>query len=236
MNARPKAILGYVVGWLLTVCFVVLFTVIFSFVGTLICAALAGMMMGAARLCWWQSLTLSMLFPGVISGYFRVTKAELPATQVLFLSALCFAIFWIIYLALWGLTSHERRGTAASKPAKAAGRPAAAAPAAEASALARAVLAPESAPADAVPAVTLAALQGKWLDGTAGPQSGNGHRRMEINDDTIVVSLVDDCGKVHSAKAHLRLCAHCVFGIYPDQATVCRAPQFESSIRAAQEM
>lgn len=229
MNARPKAILGYVVGWLLTVGFVVLFTIIFSFVGTLICAALAGMMMGAARLSWWQSLTLSMLFPGVISSYFRVTKAELPAGQVLFLSALCFAIFWLIYLALWGLTSHERRGAAASKPAK-AGWPAAGAAVVEAAGPARAVLSPESAATDAVPGLTLAALQGKWLDGCGDPQSGNGHRRMEIKDDTIMVSLVDDRGREHLAKAHLKLCAHCVFGISPEKAPVCRAPQFEISI------
>ncbi len=224
-------------GWVLTVCFVVLFTIIFSFVGTLICAALAGMMMGAARLSWWQSLTLSMLFPGVISSYFRITRAELPASQVFFISALCFGIFWIIYLALWALTSHERRGVPADKSlAKVAGRPAGGSPGAEGSGTVPAVRAvtsalsqAEPAPADVVSVVTLATLQGKWLDGSLGSESGNGHRRMEITDNTIMVSLTDERGQVHLAKAHLKLCAHCVFGISPDNATVCRAPQFEIS-------
>ncbi len=217
MNARPKAFVGYAVGWLLTISFVVLFTLIFNFVGTLICAALAGMMMGAARLGWWQSFTVSLLFPAVVSLFFEVSKAELRAGQVGLIALLCFSLFWIIYFGLRALTPQE---SSAPKRVHVAG-----------------VISRKQAGADTrtsgvlpkSPAVNLALLQGEWLSGTQSNGS-KAQKRLQINKDTLVVSLTDEFGRVRRMEGQLKMCSHCAFGIRTAVEWSCGAPEFEVSI------
>jgi len=218
MKARPKAVLGYVVGWMITICFVVLFTVIFSFVGTIICAALAGMMMGAARLAWWQSLALSMVFPGVISTTFRITRTELPASQIVFVAVLCFAIFWVIYFALRALTSQEKAQSAgprrttsrvqvsAAQTSTSVVRPAVVCTSASANVMDR-----------GLPGVSLQMLQGTWFarNGSSDPQH---HKAIEISQDTLIVRLTDGHGQEQClAQGHLRICPGCILGITGQQ-------------------
>jgi len=216
MNARPKAVLGYVVGWLTTIGFVVLFTLIFNFVGTIICAALAGMMMGAARLRWWQSFLVSLVSPGVIAVAFLVTKAALPVGQILFLSALCFAIFWVIYFALWALSSHEH--TASSKEA---GMPTRVPPSTLATPLPFTgqtppvcLVAAGTAASMASPALDLQMLQGTWLARNGSQASPHPQKALEISEDNVVLRLTDSQGHVQSlAAGHLRICAGCILAV-----------------------
>src|SRR5437763_1583738 len=108
MNLKPKAALGYLVGWISIIAFVVLLSLIFSFVGTIICAGAAGMMMGATRMPRLASAAVSLIFPGVVIGVLRLSGAELEDRQILFLGVLCFVLYWSLYAALFKVVSQER--------------------------------------------------------------------------------------------------------------------------------
>jgi hypothetical protein len=116
MNSRLlKKALRYIGGWAIIIFFVVLLTFIFSFLGTIICAALAGMMIGAARLPRFHALCYSCIFPLVIFGVLRFSKAELTAAQIGLLAALCFGIFWLIYCVMVAMLSFEHKPGAAAQ-------------------------------------------------------------------------------------------------------------------------
>jgi len=220
MNARSKAVLGYVVGWLITICFVVLFTLIFSFVGTLICAALAGMMMGAARLRWWQSFTVSLVFPAVASITFCVTRATLPAGKIALISTLCFAVFWVIYFALWGLTSHEHAQAAAARrvpaPAQPRGRQQAQALVQPAGPMCGTP--PLNAMSTAGPELNLQMLQGTWLARNGSPEHSHVRKAIEISEDSLVVRLTDGDGRVQClATGRVRICPGCILAVIEPQ-------------------
>ena len=113
MNALPlKKTLQRVAGGVIITFFVVLLTLIFSFLGTIICAALAGMMLGAAKLPRWQVGAASLLFPSVIFCVLRTTGADLPLQKVLLLSGMCLGTFWLIYLVVSMMIFYERKAGA----------------------------------------------------------------------------------------------------------------------------
>ncbi len=116
MSLRPiKLAVQYILGACAIAFFVTLLSFIFSFLGTIFCAALAGMMFGSIRSLRWQSAALSCLFPVVIVTLLRSTNAALPASQIAFLGAACFATFWAAYGAGVLLTRSERKtGSVAS--------------------------------------------------------------------------------------------------------------------------
>jgi hypothetical protein len=89
---------GYLAAWGAIVCFVVLLSFLFTFLGTITCAVLAGMMMGAFKGAKWFSVSVSLVFPGVIFGLVRGARVELTQQQVTLLAALCFGVFWVTYL------------------------------------------------------------------------------------------------------------------------------------------
>ncbi|HEY5910358.1 MAG TPA: hypothetical protein VJA21_07115 [Verrucomicrobiae bacterium] len=237
MNARPKVIGGYIAGWVLVIFFVLLLTLIFNFVGTIICAALAGMMLGAARLRAWQSLALSAVFPGVISTFLLVTKAELPATQIVLLSLICFGIFWLIYVAVWALVRQE-----ASQPAGSSARPAtgSARPGRERGLALMRQAAPGSVPlpgqtAETVLAdsteLTLEVLQGDWFARNSNPAPSDGQKAIVISKNTLVLSLTDANGRVCSrSKAYLRLCPGSVLALDDHTGPVDLDPEAQVSI------
>src|SRR5260370_35897434 len=98
MSLRPiKTAVQYLLGAAAIALFVSLLTFIFSFLGTIFCAALAGMMLGAFKNLRWQSVPFSFLFPAVIVTVLRVSKAELAANQVLVLALSAFGAFWLTY-------------------------------------------------------------------------------------------------------------------------------------------
>jgi hypothetical protein len=199
VSVRPKIVAGYVLGWFLIVFFVVLLTLIFSFLGTIICAALAGMMMGAARLPRLQSLLLSVVFPGVLASVLVITRAELPGRQILFLSLLCLGIFWVIYLAISALVAQEKAERDRSQSQSAAS-PAHLSQGSPMSAVERTAR-PRAGE------LTLDALEGKWLAQSSRSPTSNQQKVLEISRESLVLSLTSPSGQVQfCGQARLSLC------------------------------
>src|SRR6266496_926693 len=101
---------------------VALVTLLFSFLGTIACAALVGMMAGATRQWRWQIILVSLVFPGVIAGFMHFTKTNLTSQQNTVLPLVCFGAFWLTYLLTCALAYFEKRESPA---VESAGRPAA---------------------------------------------------------------------------------------------------------------
>ena len=182
MNAIPlKASARYLAGWGVLLFFIVLLTLIFNFLGTIICAVLAGMMLGAGRVARWHTVVISFFFPSCIFGVLVTTKAELLGWQVLMLTVLCFSVFWLSYLATAALLFYESKGPVSqSQPHVAVRTPA---PVTE-------VVSEAS-----VEQLTLAALEGNWrckarLDGQVQD------RVMEIREQRLSLSVVERTGRV----------------------------------------
>jgi len=98
IRAGPlKATAQYVGGLALAAFFVVLLSFTFSFLGTILCAALSGMMLGALRSYKWHAIPVSLLFPLVIFTLLKGMKTELGGRQVIFVALACFATFWLTY-------------------------------------------------------------------------------------------------------------------------------------------
>jgi hypothetical protein len=213
MKANFKAVVGYAIGWCLTIGFVVLLTFIFSFLGTIICAALAGMMVGAARLGRWPSLALSLVFPGVISTVLGMSRADLAPRQIVGLSVLCCGIFWVIYAAVFALVSQE--GKEQKQRAERAAGSAIGRTKDQSQRLGRDAGMGSQAYSRSVPGVpatspcrafTLDALQGKWRAEANGSKTDR-CRTLEIEQDRMVLSMTDTSGEVFVARAGLKVCA-----------------------------
>ena len=89
-------------------------SVIFNILGTITCAVLAGMMMGAFKGAKWLSALVSMVFPGVFFGLVRTARVELTQQQVILLGALCFGTFWATYLVSASCSSSNRKRNASN--------------------------------------------------------------------------------------------------------------------------
>src|SRR5579859_5714182 len=114
MNSAPlKTALKYAGAWSIVLVFVTLLTIIFSFLGTLFCAAIGGMMMGATKAAKKLSIAFSALCPGVLLATMRSQKTELPQNQVIVLAVLCLAAFWMLYLMSLCLVAYEKKDESA---------------------------------------------------------------------------------------------------------------------------
>jgi hypothetical protein len=99
MNAVAFRTAGrYLGAWGAIVLSVILLSLLFTFLGTITSAVLAGMMMGAFKGAKWFSVSVSLVFPGVIFGMARGAKVELTPQQIALLAVLCFGTFWVTYL------------------------------------------------------------------------------------------------------------------------------------------
>jgi hypothetical protein len=110
----------YLGAWGAIVLGVILLSVIFTFLGTITCAVLVGMMMGAVKGARWFSVLVSLVFPGVIFGMVRTARMELTPQQVVLLGALCFSTFWGTYLVsafLFFCEQRERKPSKVTAPA-----------------------------------------------------------------------------------------------------------------------
>src|ERR1039457_1440176 len=116
MNATAIRTAGrYLGAWGAIVIGVVLLSVIFTFLGTITCAVLVGMMMGAFKGAKWFSVTVSLVFPAVIFGMVRGAKVELTQQQIVLLAAMCFGVFWVTYLVSAVLFLCEQKGQNSSQ-------------------------------------------------------------------------------------------------------------------------
>jgi len=110
MSFQPaKTALKYVSAWSLVAGFTALLTIIFNFLGTLFCAALGGMMMGATKASWKLSVPFSVLCPGVLLAVMRAQMTEIPNRQIVILLIICLAAFWTIYAVSAALMAQEQK-------------------------------------------------------------------------------------------------------------------------------
>src|SRR5690349_17205423 len=113
MSFQPiKTALKYVSAWSMVAGFAALLTIIFNFLGTLFCAALGGMMMGATKASWRLSVPFSLLCPAVLFGVMRTQKTELAQRQIAVLLLICVVAFWAIYWAAAALMAQEQKALA----------------------------------------------------------------------------------------------------------------------------
>jgi hypothetical protein len=200
MNSMPLRITGRYLGRLgAIVFFVVLLTVIFSFLGTIICAVLAGMMVGSMKHERWQAIPIAVVFPAVIFTLLQGSKGELVQRQIVLLALLCFGAFWVTYLVTSGIIWLERRQPT-PVTVGASGPPA---------------LVVESEPgksgeepprAEALGTLSIDSLQGQWVRETAALDDQAQKKRIVIRDNQITLSVVDPGGQARTvARGELKL-------------------------------
>ena len=116
MNAVVVKTAGrYLGAWGAIVLCVILLSLLFTFLGTITCAALAGMMMGAFKGAKWFSVSVSLVFPVVIFGMARGAKVELTPQQITLLAALCFGAYWVTYVVSAFVFFCEQKGRKSAK-------------------------------------------------------------------------------------------------------------------------
>ena len=181
--------------------FVALLTLIFSFLGAILCAVLAGMMVGAARLPAWHTAVISLISPGVLFAMLRTSKADMSDAQVAILTAVCFSSFWLIYLMASALLRYEHKATkpASSSPmARANGR-------AEHRRPEKRINVPGVLNGAPNGALTLEALQGQWR--CRGPERQE--KVLSIQREQLELIVANGQGRVSFAtRAEIRLDGH----------------------------
>ncbi len=187
MRAKPiKTAVQYLGGACILSFFVALLTFIFSFLGTIFCAALAGMMLGAVKKVRWHALGISLLLPLVAFALLRGMRAELPGGQLLAVSLICFATFWLTYVMGAALLSMERRSPAAAiTPRRSASEPA--------DQTAKAVASAES---GTMTSLNFELLQGRWSCGVPAANGDSGEKTIEIDQGRLVLRITDASGRL----------------------------------------
>jgi hypothetical protein len=197
MNAVAVRTAGRYFGvWGAIVLFVVLLSFLFTILGTISCAVLAGMMMGAFKGAKWFSVSVSLVFPAVIFGLARGAKVELAPQQILLLAALCFGTFWATYVVSAYLFFFEQQGRKASRIPVAVRHPGTLAQDGQA--------AEEScAPAEEPPgwtepagALCLEQLQGNWVCEASSPDRPPGKRVIQIKQAKVELKAIDTRGVI----------------------------------------
>jgi hypothetical protein len=183
MNATAiRTASRYLGAWGAIVFGVILLSVIFTFLGTITCAVLVGMMMGAVKGARWFSVLVSFVFPAVIFGMVRTTRMELTPQQIIVLGTLCFGTFWGTYLvsAFVFFCEQRERKPAVSQPE----RPVPVEPASDAC---------ES----VVPASQsgLEQLQGNWVWEASSAGESMVKRMIQITEARLELKAVDASGR-----------------------------------------
>jgi hypothetical protein len=178
----------------LVVLSVSLLTLLFSFLGTIACGALLGMMTGAnrARHFQWQLPLLSLVFPVVMLSYLNVWKSDFTPGETTVLCMICFACFWVMWLLTRLMIHFEDHGSVSPSPAGIIG----------ASLPVRPSL-PERSPGagnrppglDSAGKVGLAELQGCWQRQVTGGDGRCCTKILEITTERSVLRLVSADGE-----------------------------------------
>lgn len=174
------------------VTFVSLVTVSFSFLGTILCAALIGMMTGFGRRWQWETLAVSLVFPAVLLASLNVSsaKSELSLVDSLRLAAVCLGTFWATYLATRGLMlleggHHEHVASPSNAPHP---------------------IARSSQQPDSWRDVKMEELQGAWSQEVTLSSGERARKVVNVNEDNLTLSLVSQDGQQHLlAKARMEL-------------------------------
>jgi len=231
MSAKTlRMVSGHIAGWCAIAFFVLLLTFIFSFLGTIFCSVLAGMMLGAMKPHRWHSVPISLLFPLAISVMLRAMKAELPEGQIDLLSLLCLGSFWLAFFLAAVLVSAEQKARRAAvagpgEPSQPAA-PRESGPVVEPAAADCRMTTPlEAVSTESADGLTLARLQGRWRMKAANG-TGEAHEKvLEIKDHDLVLKEVDGAGQVYwAAGGTVRL-----DGSGPRQLLVVKSPPLASA-------
>jgi len=163
------------------VTFVGLVTFTVSFLGTILCAAMIGMMVGFSRKWKWQTLAVSLVFPVILLASLHASsaKSELPLADSLRLAAVCFGTFWMTYLATRGLVlleggNREPSGATTNRQPRTQAEPK---------------------PFTPSRAIDIGELQGVWVQETT-RVNGEGTRKIiNVNKDELTLSVLGEDGK-----------------------------------------
>jgi hypothetical protein len=180
---RLKIAVTYMAGWGLAVFFITLLSFIFSFLGTIFCAAVAGMMLGATRQARVLAIPISVIFPCVIFALLRGMKSDLSLGQVTELALGCFAAFWLIFCLAVGLVACERKGAAIAPRAGTNRR--------------GGTIARTSGVINLPVRADLRQLDGKWLEEAAAAKLQASKRVLEIKRGQLELNQVERDGQVH---------------------------------------
>lgn len=196
MNATAiKAAGKYLGAWGIIVSCVFFLSVIFNLLGTITCAVLAGMMMGAFKGARWFSALVSLVFPGVVFGLVRTARVDLSQQQVILLGALCFGAFWVTYLVSAVLFFCEQKEKRSSKPPAPALPDTTPAPEAQAAATASVPAADLIESTVAASGSCLEHLQGNWVCEAPGAGEPLYKKVMQIKEAKLELRTVDASGR-----------------------------------------
>lgn len=183
---RQVALWGVLVGA------VVLLTLLFTVLGTITGAVLTGMMMASVGHRRWQTIPVSLVFPGVVVAMIHLAEVELAGARRVVLPVLCFGAFWLSYGMTRLLARYERRaGGASPAPAPGAGLAADRMPHEEPPPATRAE--PTPLPAQTAD-LALEALQGQWRRAAGGADGEEGQRILEIVGTRARLRVIDSRG------------------------------------------
>jgi len=171
MNSEPvKFAFKHLCLWLVLAGVVLLLTLLFNFFGTLSCAALTGVMLGAIKHRRWLTLPVSLVFPGVVFALMYLSKVELEGQKRIVVPALCFGIFWMTYLVTCVMAVSEGK-EASSRPQ------------------------PAIAPAKSIEKLRLDQLQGRWTCESTNRYGQIKKTVIEISGDRLTLSEFDSDGQ-----------------------------------------
>ena len=197
MNAVAVRTAGrYLGAWGAIVLCVILLSLLFTFLGTITCAVLAGMMMGAFKGAKWFSVSVSLVFPAVIFGMARGAKVELTPQQIALLAVLCFGTFWVTYVVSAFVFFHEQKG---KKPSRRPSTPLQPEASAQGGQVAAAGCAPAAQPLGfAVPdrELCLEQLQGNWVCEASSPGEPLGKKVLQIKEAKLELKAIDATGRI----------------------------------------
>jgi hypothetical protein len=201
-----RSALQYAGGLLVVIGFVVLLSFIFSFLGTIFCAALAGMMLGTSRQTRPLALPVSLIFPAVILLLLRTMHTELSSGQIHFVSLLCFAAFWLTFVLALLVVGLERKQQARNaSPDRGITQPAQSRPDLDqSSTLPTAGL---EQPAIRLPdRLNLEVLQGRWRCESSGNGAEQRNKVILIERTGLVLTVADGKGELSfQGKAEINL-------------------------------
>ena len=197
MNALALRTAGkYLGAWGAIVLCVVLLSCLFTFLGTITCAVLVGMMLGAFKGARWFAVAASLVFPGVIFGMVRGARVELTSQQVIVLAGLCFGVFWATYLVSAFLFFCEQKGKRSARHLTAAAE------------LNQLAVDPPVAATGCTPLVQpirttvparesfLEQLQGEWVRDAAGASKSVDRSVIQITETRLELKALDGSGRI----------------------------------------